>query len=129
MKKILFLLGIGFVVIGLLSYSVLYVWIGKDVKQNIKLTEEKYALKGEDALIAFLLDEKNSTYDRTHIAIWTLGQVKSDKALSILNKLYHNDPNGNTCFGKHNNRLCQYEIHKAIVSIEECGLLSYTHLK
>ena len=129
MKRVLIFPVLGIILLGLIGYSVLYIWIGKDVKKNIKLAEEKYELKGEDALITFLLDKNNSTYDRTHRAIWTLGQVKSEKALPILYKYYQNDPEGNTCYGQHSKKLCQYEIHKAIVSIEKSGILSYAHLK
>ena len=129
MKRIITILGIGIMLIGLISYSVIYIRIGKDVKKNIKLAEEIYELKGEDAVIAFLKDESNSTYDRTHQAIWTLGMIKSQKALPILQAYYKNDPKGKTCYGRHDKRLCQYEIHKAIVSVEKGGLLSYLRLR
>lgn len=52
------------------------------------------------------------------MAIWTLSQIRSKKALPVLSKLYRNDPEGNTCKGRHDSVLCQYGIHKAIVSIE-----------
>lgn len=129
MKRIVIFAGLGIVVFGLLGYSALYIWIGQSVKKNISNTEEKYELKGEDALIAFLVDENNSTFDRTHVAIWTLGQVRSQKALPTLYKYYINDPEGKTCYGRHDKKLCQYEIHKAIISIEKGGLLSYSRLR
>jgi hypothetical protein len=44
--------------------------------------------------------------------------MRSEKALPYLYDLYNDDPQGRTCKGKHNSVLCQYEIHKAIVSIE-----------
>jgi hypothetical protein len=65
-----------------------------------------------------MLDSTNSPKKRTDVAIWTLGQIRSKKALPILKDLYKNDPEGKTCRDFHNSVLCQYEIHKAIVSIE-----------
>lgn len=59
MKRIITILGIGIMLIGLISYSVIYIRIGKDVKKNIKLAEEIYEIKGQDAVIAFLKDESN----------------------------------------------------------------------
>jgi hypothetical protein len=129
MKRIIIIFGIGIILLGLIGYSALYIWIGKDVKENIILAEEIYDLKGEDAVIAFLLDESNSIYDRTHKAIWTLGMIKSQKSLLILGGYYRNDPEGKTCYGQHAEKLCQYEIHKAIISIEKGGFLSYSRLR
>jgi len=38
--------------------------------------------------------------------------------LPLLKDHYKNDPKGKTYYGKHDEMLCQYEIHKAIVAIE-----------
>jgi hypothetical protein len=94
------------------------IWIGNDIKENISIARKTYPGKAEDALIAYLADTTISPQDRTQVAIWTLGQIRSEKALPVLNSLYKNDPMGTTCKGRHNAVLCQYEIHKAIVSIE-----------
>ena len=107
----------------------MYIWIGHDVKDNINIAKQQYPGSAEDALISFLMDEKNSTYDRTHTAIWTLGQIRSEKALPILYEHYKNDPEGKTCYGRHNAELCQYEIHKAIVAIERGWWFSHARLK
>jgi hypothetical protein len=48
------------------------------------------------------------------VAIWTLGQIHSEKAIPVLQGLCHNDPEGKTCYGKHDSVLCQYEIFKAL---------------
>lgn len=100
------------------SFISLNAWIRSDVKKNITIAQKKYPGTAEEALISFLLDEKNSFHDRTHIAIWTLGMLKSAKALPILKDYYKNDPKGLTCHGKHDQMLCQYGLHKAIVQIE-----------
>ncbi len=101
------------------GYTAIYFWIDSDVKKNIAIAKEKYSGTAEDALIAYLLDTTNTTHDRTHIAIWTLGQIQSEKAKPVLRKLYKNDPEGKTCNGKHDSVLCQYEIYKALHAEEE----------
>jgi hypothetical protein len=68
-------------------------------------------------------------YDRIHIATWTLGQIKSEKALPTLKELYRDDPIGETCYGHHDTMLCQYEIYKAIQAIEHRQVFKYPGLK
>jgi hypothetical protein len=94
--------------------------IGPDIKEHISIAQQRYtnAATAEDALIAYLVDTTNSLHDRGDIAIWTLGQIHSQKALPILKGLYKNDPKGKTCHGKHDLMLCQYGIHTAIKTIE-----------
>jgi hypothetical protein len=93
-------------------------WIGSDIKKNISIARQQYPGKAEDVLIAYLLDEHNSPGDRSNVAIWTLGQIRSKKALPVLYKFYKNDPEGKTCRGRHAYVLCQYELHKSIDCIE-----------
>lgn len=120
-KRILFIIGSGMLAILICSFFAMYVWIDQDVKKNINIAKQKYSGTAEDALIAYLLDTTNSPSDRSQIAIWTLGQIKSQKALPVLKGLYKNDPEGRTCSGRHNSVLCQYEIYKAI-NAEEVNL-------
>ena len=98
----------------LTGYTTIYFWIDGDVKKNIAIAKEKYPGKAEDALIAYLLDTSNTPQNRTHIAVWTLGQIQSEKAIPVLTGLYKNDPEGKTCKGNHSNVLCQYELYKAL---------------
>ncbi len=98
----------------ILGYFAIYVWIDLDVKANIKTAKEKYPGNAEDALIAYLNDTSNSPENRSHIAVWTLGQIQSMKALPVLKEYYKNDPEGKTCKGKHASVICQYEIYKAL---------------
>jgi hypothetical protein len=126
-RKILVIFAIiaGILASGLL---LLYLGMGYGVKQNIRLAQQKYPGKAEDALISYMLDETISPEGRTHEAIWTLGQIQSQKALPYLKDLYMDDPEGQTCYGKHETLLCQYEIHKVIVAIEKGSLFSYARL-
>lgn len=118
----------GLIVLFMIAGTILYFWIGSSVTEHIAIAQEKYPGTAEEALIAFLMDESNPTVERTHTAIWTLGQIRSEKALPILKELYADDPEGKTCYGKHDSLLCQYEIHKAIRAIEKRQLFSYARL-
>ncbi len=129
MKRVLIILSVSIICITIIGLMVLNFWIRRDVKANIELAQEKYSGTPEEALIAFLKDENNTTIDRTHIAIWTLGQIESEKALPILQDYYKNDPKGETCFERHDIMICQYEIYKAIQTIENGKLISYRRLK
>jgi hypothetical protein len=102
----------------ILGFLAFYIWIDFDVKKNINSAKARYPGTAEDALIAYLLDSSNSPQDRSSVAIWTLGQIHSQKALPILRGLYKDDPEGKTCHGNHNYVLCQYEIYKAIKAEE-----------
>lgn len=88
------------------------------VKERISISQETYQGTPEEALIAYLLDTTNSSRDRTDVAIWTLGQIQSQKALPILKELYNDDTEGKTCHGRHDSVLCQYGVYKAIRAIE-----------
>lgn len=94
--------------------------IGPDIKEHISIAQQRYpnAATAEDALITYLVDTTNSPHDRGAIAIWTLGQIHSKKALPVLKGLYRNDPKGKTCNGKHDSVLCQKGIHTAIETIK-----------
>ena len=118
MKRKLIILSAGLLNLLISGFLALYIWIDIDVKKNINHAKGIYPGTAEDALIAYLLDTNNSPEDRSHIAIWTLGQIHSQKALPILKGLYNNDPEGKTCYGKHDSVLCQYELYKAIKAEE-----------
>ena len=117
-SKTLIILSATVLILLVVSVIALNGWIRSDVKKNISIAQQKYPGTAEDALISFLLDEKNSFDDRTHKAIWTLGMLKSRKALPILRSYYKNDPKGLTWKGKHDQMICQYGLYKAIVQIE-----------
>ena len=129
MRRNLTLVTIFVFAIFIIFLTTLYLWIKQDVQYNIYFAEEKYNEIGENALLSFLKDAKNRPHDRTHLAIWTLGKIRSKKALPILKGYYLNDPKGLSCKGMHQKKLCQYEIHKAIKAIEDGAFLSYASLK
>jgi hypothetical protein len=116
MKRMNLIVGVSIIILLFTGFIAAYIWIDMDVKKNIRTAKEKYPGIAEDALIAYLLDTTNSPENRSKIAIWTLGQIQSEKAIPILNELYMNDPKGKTCKGKHDSVLCQYEIYKALKS-------------
>lgn len=114
MKRILIIFVSSILILFICFVLACNLWIGNTVKKNIEIAEKKYPGTAEDALIAYLLDSINAPRDRTQIAIWTLGQIQSEKAIPVLNELYKNDPDGKTCSGKHDSVICQYEIYKAL---------------
>ncbi|GAP68143.1 hypothetical protein BA6E_102141 [Bacteroidales bacterium 6E] len=128
-KKVLILSGIFLVTLFIILFAGLYIWIDFDLKKNIRIAVDKYGGSTEDALIAYLQDTTNSTNDRTHLAIWTLGQIRSEKAMPVLKELYLNDPEGKTCKGRHNQVLCQREIYKAMHATEANWLPLHARLK
>lgn len=129
MKRILILAGAAILILFSAALFTLKHWMGKSIKANIHLAMERYPGEPEEALLSFLEDTSNSFNDRTHIAIWTLGQIRSEKALPVLQSLYRDDPEGNTCYGHHDSMLCQYEIHKALECIAGKQIFNYEKLK
>lgn len=121
MKRTFIIIGSVLLFLVILTGSGMYLWIDMDVKKNIKIAKSLYPGKAEDALIAYLLDTSKSANDRTHLAVWTLGQIHSQKARPVLLKLYKNDPKGLTCKGRHHSVLCQYGIYKALRATESNG--------
>ncbi len=118
MKRTISLIMAGLLGVAVVVILTLRILISHSVKENITIAKNHYPGSAEDALIAYLSDTANSPDDRTEIAIWTLGQTRSGKALPYLKVLYMEDPEGRTCEGRHDSVLCQREIHKAIASIE-----------
>jgi hypothetical protein len=128
MKRILTRLFLLFTIVFVVGFIGLYGWIEFSVRENISTAKSKYPGNAEEVLIAFLLDNTNSPHDRTHIAIWTLGQIQSEKAVPVLEQLYKNDPEGKTCKGHHDEMLCQYEIYKALKAAEINWMPLHAHL-
>jgi hypothetical protein len=115
MKRFIVIVGSILLVLFLASTVGIYIWTGQEVRKNIKIAKSKYPGGiAEDALIDFLLDTLNSPQQRSDIAVWTLGQIRSEKAVPVLRKLYKHDPEGTTCYGRHESVLCQREIYKAL---------------
>jgi len=126
-----FLISAGLLLVVLLFSGMmgLSAWIGKDCRENIEKAKSLYPGDAEEALLAYLEDPGNSNEMRTHLAIWTLGQIRSEKALPVLKELYNNDPEGDGCYGLHDSMLCQYEIYKAIQAIEQWSPFTHQRLK
>jgi hypothetical protein len=129
MRKLLLFLTVALILFGIGGVLILKLSIKSDVKANIQLAQQKYAGTPEEALIAFLEDDSNSKVEQTHIAVWTLGQIESEKALSILQRYYKEDPEGETCYKNHHLVLFQYELYKAIQAIEKGNFFSFANLK
>jgi hypothetical protein len=103
-----------FVIVGG-AFLTFRIMIGHGIKENIAIAKKEHPGKAEDALLSYLADSTKTPHKRTDVAVWTLGQIRSRKALPVLKSLYKDNPYYHC---NHNTELCQYEIHKAIVSIE-----------
>ena len=64
-----------------------------------------------EALVRVVDCDTCSVEDRNH-AVWALGQMAEERAISVLRRHYDGQP----C--THTTRLCQYELRKAIRMIE-----------
>ncbi len=92
MKRIIVIIGIvGFVLL-LAFLIVVRSMMRQSVVEHIAMATEMYSGTPEEALISMLLDENAAMEKKTHTAVWTLGQLKSNKALPILKELYLDDP-------------------------------------
>jgi len=118
MKRAIIIVAASLIVVFIGGVTIIMLSINHGIKERIGIAQEKYQGNAEDALIAYLSDTTNSPQDRSDVAIWTLGQIQSRKALPILKEMYNSDPEGKTCHGRHDSVLCQYEIYKAIRAIE-----------
>jgi hypothetical protein len=103
--------------------------INRDVERNILMAQKLHPGAPEDALIAYIQDPSVSPHNKSKIGVWTLGQIKSEKSLPVLKTLYKDDPVGKICRGKHDEVICQYCLHKAIVSIESNNHSSNSGIK
>ena len=84
-------------------------------------------------------DQYYKSLENTHHTAYILGEkvenVHEHPLISHMTasvaKTYElqNDPEGRTCYGRHYSMLCQYEIHKAIDTIEKGRLFSHARLK
>ena len=77
--------------------------------EHIAVAQSAHPHPGDDvaALIEYANSDEHATKDRNH-TVWALGQLRDNRALSVLEKLY----TGNEC--DHDKALCQYELAKAI---------------
>ena len=88
--------------------------IGYSVKEKCRLAQEKYGGDCVESLISYLDDESNS-YTSRNSAIWALGQLGDNRALSVLEK-YYNGLNGERI--SRSQGLAQLELQRAIGYME-----------
>lgn len=98
-------------VIGLLLFIFIFfttgAWIGYSVKEKCQVAQEDYEGDCVEALTKMVADESRSPGMRTD-AVWALGQLGDERALPVLEQYYDGGP----C--DHQERICQYELRKAI---------------
>ena len=101
------------VVIGSTAVGALLFYIHQSVREYCAVAQQAYPHPGDDvaALTDFMNSDSHSLPDRD-LAVWTLGRLCDARALPALERAY----TGGEC--NHNERLCQYELEKAI---KRCG--------
>jgi len=72
-------LGISLSVIFLCLFLAMRIWCGHGINERISIAKQQYSGIAEDALIAYLQDTTHTPQDRSDVAIWTLGQIRSKK--------------------------------------------------
>ncbi|MBN1168437.1 HEAT repeat domain-containing protein [Candidatus Woesebacteria bacterium] len=105
--------GVGFFI---LFFLVTSSWIGVSVKEKCLIATARY--EKEDCVFALMdqLQDENTTYREKNYAIWALGQLGDDRALSILENMYtgiipDREP--------YDDGISQYELKKAIKLIDD----------
>lgn len=81
--------------------------IGLGARRFIQIAQDRFPGDRITALISMVECESCNMNDRNH-AVWTLGQLTDRRALPVLENYY----TGDKC--DHTNRICQYELEKAL---------------
>jgi hypothetical protein len=81
--------------------------IGSGVREYSQNAQERFSGDRISALIAMVDCESCAMSGRNH-AVWALGQLADIRSLPVLEKHYTGEP----C--DHKNRICQYELKKAL---------------
>lgn len=106
-KKFLFYGTLTFLVFVLIVYA----WACWDIRSSVREISAKatqqYSGDRVEALIKYVQSEEHGLRNRDR-AVWALGRIGDERALSMLEKFYVGEP----C--DHNKYLCQYELKKAI---------------
>ena len=128
MKRAIIILGAVLLFLFILAATGVYISCEIAIKRNIEVAKSLHPGKAEDALIAYLLDSTISVNERSKVAVWTLGQIGSQKAKPFLLNLYKNDPKGKTCFKRHHTVFCQSNLYKSLNAIQSNGWPLHRHL-
>ena len=91
----------------LAGYLLICFSIRSSVKEISARAVQEYPGERVEALMAYVESENHSLRDRNR-AVWALGQIGDNRALSTLEKYYTGGP----C--DHSSYLCQHELEKAI---------------
>lgn len=87
--------------------------IGRGVKMQCGEAKQKY--QGDCVVVlAQTVDDQSNSLEQRKQAVWALGQLGDGKALPVLEEYYQ----GNNYQCDHENKLCQYELAKAIKLIK-----------
>lgn len=108
-EKIGFIVAIGMSIVALL-FVVALTWIGFEVAQQCEEAKTQYKGDCVEVLMKTVENEEESLRDRNE-AIWALGQIGDDRALSTLQQMYTGDIPDREPYDE---TISQYELRKAI---------------
>ncbi len=94
----------------LLFFVIVCLWIGYDVKSQCKTAQRIYNQNCTQSLMS-LLDDDKQTFRSRNSAIWALGQLGDQQALTILEKYYTGQIPEREPLDQ---MISQYELKKAI---------------
>ena len=88
--------------------------IQKSVKHYCQIAQQAHPEQSDDvaALMAYIDSNTHSLKEKNHV-VWTLGRIGDPRALEVLRPHY----TGGKC--KHDERLCQGELKKAIARCDQ----------
>ncbi len=105
------LVGLGLAMLVVVAFLSLRLWILVGARDLGTAAMGEYPGDRVQALMAFVDSDRHSLDERNR-AVWALGQLGDRRALPVVKKYYTGAP----C--DHARYLCQYELQKAIRSIE-----------
>ena len=82
MKRILFITGLSITVMVFCLFLAMRIWIGHGINERIRIAKQQYSGIAEDALIAYLQDTIHTPREKSDVAIWTLGQIRSKEGIT-----------------------------------------------
>ncbi len=109
--KIFFLVYMGIMILIFSAFIAAKVYIKHEAKNVAREASAVFHKDNTESLL-ILIESDNYSLKEKNLAVWALGALKDEKALTKLEILY----TGEEC--NHTEKICQYELEKAILKIK-----------
>ena len=95
--------------VGSVGIGAVFLEIQRSVEKYITISQKAHPVKDDNvaSLIEYINSDKHTLAEKKQ-AVWALGRIADPRALNVLEGYY----TGDEC--DHDNKLCQYELEKAI---------------